>query len=85
MSVSESKEPFTVGPDKPLRMRAATLIAIVCAAVCGAVYAQNIRRDVADLGSIVQTLVTEQRAMGHKVDRLEWLQGGRRGPEPDKP
>lgn len=85
----ESNDPFPIGGDKPLRMKAATLGAIILSAIAGAMFLENIRRDVADQGATLamvvgeqKQIITEQRATANKVSKIEWILEGRRGPPP---
>lgn len=81
----ESERPFSLSSDKPLRMKAVTLGAIIVAACAGAIFAENLRRDVQDQGMLLHSVVNKQNEMSYKLDRLDWSIGGKRGPAPDKP
>lgn len=81
----DTNEPFPIGGDKPLKMKATTLGAIIVAAVAAAAFAENLRRDVADQGAILMKVVVKQDQMSYKLDRLEWTLTGKRGPAPDRP
>ncbi len=82
---TESEKPFGLSGDKPLRMKAVTLGAIICAAVGGAMYAENIRKTLATQGEVLGRVVEKQESMSYKLDHMEWQLTGKHGPAPDKP
>lgn len=73
---TESRRPFSIGPDKLLQMRSATFGAILLCAVAGALWAQNISGRITYLSETVGQLVMEQKGLSQKVERLEWSRGG---------